>query len=304
MYQVSITFRDTHQTNSRHLLIYFSGYLLLSCIYYFMMKLFSQCCFLFLLSLPLAADEGFVSLFNGKNLEGWKSIRDEKERGSGSFHVDEKAKTIHVYANAKDGVKQPIDCLYTEKEYSDYVLKMEYKWMDRRFPPREAHDRDAGLLFHVHGDLTKLWPFCLEMQLGESDAKKTDQRYVTGDLWVIGKELQVKNTKKGKYFYDPSAPLTTVGKNKSYDYSYVATNAEKPHGEWNEITLTVRAGKEATFELNGIIVNKISEMTMLVDGKRVPLKMGRIGLQAEYAELLYRNIRIKELATEEVDEVK
>ena len=29
--------------------------------------------------------------------------------------------------------------------------------------------------------------------------------------------------------------------------------------------------------------------------KRVPLAKGRLGLQAEYAELMYRNIRIKEL---------
>ena len=52
-------------------------------------------------------------------------------------------------------------------------------------------------------------------------------------------------------------------------------------------------------------------MTHEVDGKRVPLEKGRNGLQAEYAELWYRNISIQELepdapstekATETADE--
>ena len=259
------------------------------------MKLLSHILIIFSLSLPLFAVDGFVPLFNGKDLSGWKSIRDEKKKGSGSFSVDVDAKTLHVYKDAKDGERQPIDCLYTEKKYSNYILKMEYKWLDRRFPKRENADRDAGLLFHVHGDMTKLWPNCLEMQLGESDAAKTKDRYVTGDLWVIGKDLQAMNAKEGRYFYKPDVPLVAVGKDKGYDFSYATVNAEKKHGEWNKITLTVRAGKEAIFELNGKVVNKISDMTYLVDGKRVSMTKGHIGLQAEYAELLYRNILIKEL---------
>ena len=64
---------------------------------------------------------------------------------------------------------------------------------------------------------------------------------------------------------------------------------------WNEVTVTVKGGKEAIYELNGKVVNRIHTMTYVVDGQRVPLSKGRLGLQAEYAELMYRNIRIKEL---------
>lgn len=263
-----------------------------------MMTLISRLLFVFFLCLPLAAEEGFVPLFNGKDLSGWKSSREEKEKGSGSFAVNPEAKTIHVYAGEKDVSKQPIDCLYTTKEYSNYILKLEYKWLERRFPPRADHDRDAGLLFHLHGDLGKLWPNCLEMQLGESDPTKTKDRYLTGDLWVIGKDIQVMNSREGRFFYKPGTALVPIGKNKSYALSYTTVNAEKPHGEWNEITLTVRGGEEAIFDLNGKVVNSISKMTFLVDDERVPLKKGRIGLQAEYAELLYRNILIKELPRE------
>lgn len=247
----------------------------------------------FSLCLPLMADEGFVSIFKGKDLGGWKSIREGNEPGTGLFSVDPEEKAIQAYSGEEDGSKQPIDCLYTDKEYSSYVLKLEYKWLDRRFPPQANHDRDAGLLFHVHGKLDKVWPHCLEIQLGESDAKKTKERYLTGDLWVIGKDVQVMNWREGRFFHKPEAPLTSIGKDKSYDSSDATINAEKPHGEWNEITLTVHGGDEAVFELNGKVVNSISSMSSLVDGERVPLAKGRIGLQAEYAELLYRNIRSK-----------
>lgn len=265
------------------------------------MKLVSSIFLALSLCFPLAAEDGFVPLFNGKDLSGWKSIRDSNKAGSGVFTVDKGEKVIRIYDGAKDGSKQPIDCLYTEKEYSNYILKMEYKWLERRFPPRAKHDRDAGLLFHLNGNLKKIWPHCLEMQLGESDAKKTKDRYLTGDLWIIGKDIQAMNSREGS-FHNPDAPLVIVGKNKSYDKSYTMINAEKPHGEWNEITLTVRGGEEAIFELNGTIVNSISHMTSLVDGERVPLKKGNIALQAEYAELLYRNILIKELPDLEEEE--
>jgi hypothetical protein len=64
-----------------------------------------------------------------------------------------------------------------------------------------------------------------------------------------------------------------------------------------------RAGKKGlvdgadkvTFKLNGEVVHEIQDLEMKVDGKWLPLDKGRIALQAEWAELLYRNVRIKEL---------
>ncbi|MGJ8651017.1 MAG: 3-keto-disaccharide hydrolase [Opitutaceae bacterium] len=254
-------------------------------------------CLLALLSFayPVIAEDGFKLLFNGKDLSGWLSAREQATEGAGRFSVNLDEQAIHVYANESTETKQDIDYLYTESEYSDYVLKLEYKWLEKRFEPRPTHDRDSGLLFHVHGDLLKVWPKCLEMQLGESSADKTKDRYATGDLWVIGRDVHVMNARNKDDFYVPGLPLVPVGTTHSYDKSYITEANEKAHGEWNEITLTVRGGKEAIFELNGKVVNQISQMTYLVDDQRVPLDHGRIGLQAEYAELLYRNIRIKEL---------
>ncbi|NJM39111.1 MAG: DUF1080 domain-containing protein [Akkermansiaceae bacterium] len=70
---------------------------------------------------------------------------------------------------------------------------------------------------------------------------------------------------------------------------------EKPMGEWNEMEIRVEGAKKATFIFNGEVVFEIFNMQQKIGNDFVPLDKGRIGLQAEWAEVLYRNIRIKEL---------
>ena len=177
----------------------------------------------------VSAQERFKPLFNGEDLSGWQVIEKRPGKKAGLFTVDQEQKAIHVYADKKAGSRQDIGCLYTEKEYSHYVLKLQYKWLEKKFAPRNDHDRDAGLLFHLHGDMKKLWPNCAEMQLGASDATKVKDRYTTGDLWVIGKDLQVINERKGE-FYTPGSEPVAVGKGTTYDKSYTQTQNERPHG--------------------------------------------------------------------------
>jgi hypothetical protein len=70
---------------------------------------------------------------------------------------------------------------------------------------------------------------------------------------------------------------------------------EKPKGEWNKMEIVVDGSKKATFILNGEVVHEIYDLEKEVNGKKVPLDKGRIALQAEWAELMYRKIEIKEL---------
>jgi len=252
---------------------------------------------LYLLSFALFADEeGFVSLFDGKTLDGWTSARSSGSGDWGPFSVDEEQKAIHVYAGQPHGSKQATDCLNTDKEYSHYILRLEYKWLESRYAPRVDWDRDAGLLFHVHGDLTKVWPYSLEMQIGESPADKphgrrSAGRFHTGDLFVLGKHLQVTTTRSGKW-WDPKGKVVTGRSGPT------KLGVEKPHGEWNEMEIQVHGSEKAIFILNGEVVYEITDFTQDVDGEKLPLEKGRIGLQAEWAELMYRNIRIKELPTD------
>ncbi len=258
------------------------------------MKRVTTICFAALAGVVFAApadEEGFVPLFDGRTLEGWTSAHSKGGEGGdwGPFKVDEAEKSIHVYKGEEAGSEQSSDCLVSDKDFSRYVFRMEYKWGEKRFAPRADHDRDAGLLFHVHGDLTKVWPFSLEMQIGETAGDDFGKpRYHTGDLFVLGKHLGGMTTRT-KQHYDAGAALVKTR------HCPTPLGVEKPKGEWNEIELIVDGAKQATFKLNGEVVLVLHDMESEVDGKRVPLDKGRIAIQAEWAELHYRNLRIKEL---------
>ena len=251
-------------------------------------------CTAFSLSSLTADEEGFVPLFDGKSLEGWTSARSEGDGDWGAFSVNKEEKAIHVYAGQKADSKQNTDCLNTVKQYSHYILKLEYKWLGKRFAPRTDWDRDAGLLFHVHGNLKRVWPLSLEMQIGESPGDKkhgkgNQGRFHTGDLFVLGGDLRVNTTMAGGW-WDPK------GKKRTGRSAPTKLGVEKPMGEWNEMEIQVHGSEKAVFIFNGEKVFEITDFTQKdKDGKKVPLEKGHIGLQAEWAEILYRNIRIKEL---------
>lgn len=242
-------------------------------------------------------EDGFTPLFNGKTLDGWTSAHSKGEGDWGPFSVNGAEQAIHVYAGCDANSKQATDCLITNEQFSNFILKLEYKWGENRFAPRTNWDRDAGLLFHVHGDLTKVWPHSLEMQIGESpggkpDAKGAKGRFHTGDLFVLGRHLRTDTPREGK-FYNKDAKRQNGGGVRT------ALGAEKPKGEWNEMEIRVHGSQKATFLHNGEVVLETFNFTQEnKQGEKLPLSEGHIGLQAEWAELMYRNIRIKALPAE------
>ena len=245
---------------------------------------------------PAFAEDGFVPLFDGETLNDWFTTR-----STDSFSVNKEEKAVHVYAGKENGSEQLPGCLVTRKQFSHYILRLEYKWLENRFSPRIDWDRDAGILFHAHGSLKKLWPNSVEMQLGETPGTVTGasedywkdrkpRRFHTGDMILIQKGLvQAQNKRKGVW-WDPNGELYTGGKS-----ALTRFGTEKPKGEWNEVEIRVLGDKKATFVLNGEIVHEIMNMQKMEGEELVALSNGHIGLQAEWAELLYRNIRIKEL---------
>ena len=244
------------------------------------------------------ASPNTISLFDGKTLTGWKSGRYAVNGSFGPFSVNEAEQAIHVYQNQEDGSAQEMDLLYTDASFSHYILKFEYKWGNKKFAPRHASDRDAGLLFHVSeavGDTWKGWPASIEFQMGDSDHfKKEGKRWCTGDAWVIGLETSAEIPRAGRYYDAQTAP-STVGQNKKFDGVWTRLGREKPHGEWNQAMIRVEGDKKVYFFLNGTLVNEVANIRTEKNGQGIPVKQGRIGLQAEWSEVFYRNITIQEI---------
>jgi len=162
----------------------------------------------------------------------------------------------------------PYAVAITKKTYSSYDLKFEFKWGKRKFEPRLDKIRDAGLLYHCPVG-SYAWPSSLEYQIQEGDC---------GDLWtILGTSCEV--LKDGESI-----------KVKKADYSRSKKWTDEEKSGWNKVLLKVR-GNTAKYYLNGVLINEIVNANY----GGLPLNSGFIALQAEYSELIYRKIKIKEL---------
>ncbi len=237
----------------------------------------------------------WISLFNGKNLDGWIARRGSRGNDTSQtieemFQVHDGV--IHVYPGAAGDSAQFNGNLRTTEQFSNFHLQLEYRWMQNRFRPRHRAVRDAGILFHIHTNPDEVWPPSIEMQLGGG---KPGAPYVTGDLWVIGNTRAFAPSIDNQWL--PDAPLVEFGVGDDLSpVNLTSVAATKPHGEWNFAELIVHGSDRAEYYLNGQLVGSVKNLRYQdPEGNWRPLSAGAISIQAEWAELQYRNIRIKKL---------
>jgi hypothetical protein len=200
-----------------------------------------------------ASQDGTVKLFNGKDFTGWNIYVDPKPaRYSPDANPDRVFKVedgvIHVSG-------EKFGCLSTKDDYENYRLTVEFKWGDKKWPPRENQPRDAGILMHCVGP-DKIWTKSIECQIQEHDC---------GDFYMVD-----------------GTSLTINGK-ENKGRGIRTKDAEKPNGEWNKVEVICDRDK-ITNIVNGDVVN---------EGTNASVTKGRITLQSEGAEIYYRNIELK-----------
>lgn len=245
----------------------------------------------------------FVSLLKDGTLEGW-SLGQRDEGGADAMPAEEVfsvyGDVIHVYAGGKEGSGQRRAILTTDASFSAYVFEVDFCWLANRFDQRKSAERDAGILFHIPDGPLKVWPSSVEMQIGESEPGGP---YVTGDLWVLGADTRVRNARVGKTYKpdEVDGELAIVGA-KPWDASRTTVGAAHAGTrEWNTLRVVVDADRRAIFLVNGEKVNEVFLMEREIEDEWKPLKSGRIGLQAEWAEMLYRNPRIRAIKQSDLD---
>jgi hypothetical protein len=208
-----------------------------------------------------------VSLFNGKDFEGWTFFLEKTD-----FNAEGKG-SIADFATIKPGGIIEINprmhgALMTTRDYLNYRLRAEFRWASPG--PRD----DTGLFLRirppyvwdsVHGEQARFYMF--QIQPGN-----------TGDLWVLGYS-ESKLTTAPERSYKPFGTLE-LGTGGHIRRHLKSRDAEKPLGEWNVLE-TVLEGKNIRVYVNGQLVN---EGTNLVD---LP---GRIGLESERGAVQFRNI--------------
>lgn len=244
-------------------------------------------------------EQEWIKLFNGTDLTGLEVLVEggkagEDPKGYVTIHDG----MIHMYQNTPDTEAVKFGVVMTKKEYSHYRLRFEYKWGTKKFAPRkeDKFKRDGGLLYHVW-DASKIWPGSVECQVQEGD---------TGDLIFLQAGGLVGIDPKEPRFYQP---IPEGGKAESIlttGFHYVAKRgvADTTDG-WNTVEIVVRGGREAVHIVNGKALIRATEFRKPTGGgKSEPLTQGRIAIQLEGAELMYRNIEIQEFPVESTEAPK
>ena len=199
--------------------------------------------------------QGFKPLFNGKDFTGWYSFLKNKGKNNDSNQV------FTVNNGLLHITGQDFGYIVTEKSFTDFHLVVEFKWGEKKYPPRENVVRDNGICYYVVAQ-DKVWPRSVECQIQEGDC---------GDFWLIDSVTAVVDGVQ-------QGPTKNTRVTKKKDN-------EKPTGEWNRLEIIAAKGK-CTHIVNGVIVN---------EGENVSLRSGRILIQSEGAEIYYRKIEVKEL---------
>lgn len=202
-----------------------------------------------------SAGQEFNPLFNGKNLDGWNTFLRSNGKNNDPDRVFSVVNGLLKITGKEFGY------IVTQKSYTNFHLVLEFKWGEKKYPPRENAVRDNGVCYYVVEE-DKVWPRSIECQVQEGDC---------GDFWLIDStSIVVDGILQG-----PTHNTRVIKKRDN----------EKPTGEWNRIEIIARDGK-CTHIVNGVVVN---------EGTNANRRWGRILVQSEGAEIFYRKIEIAEL---------
>jgi hypothetical protein len=216
------------------------------------------------LALPAAdyagdKDDGFVPMFNGKDLTGWVNVNCAPE----TFFV-------------KDGMiittGKPTGYLRTERQYENFIA--EFDWMHLPSPPTEVGNSGffvwADPLPAVGSPYTRGIEVQVLVNLEWKD-KKTGAATATshGDLFSIW---------GAKCAPDRPHPL-------GWERCIPSENRAKGAGEWNHYRVEANNGT-IKLAVNGKVVSGVSKCS--------PRK-GYLALESEGSECRFKNLKIKEL---------
>lgn len=184
--------------------------------------------------------------------------------------------------------------LRTRESFADYHLKLQFKWGEKKWAPRDAAEvpRDSGLLYHVHGEAGeggRPWARSVELQIQERDV---------GDLYAIHSQVSVRakrraNTGWPVFDYDPRGEWRVFTQYGRSDGRCVKQpDAEKPTGEWNTVEL-VCLGDDMIHIVNGQVVMRLRGARRIDSPVASPVRSGQIILQSEGAEIFYRDLAVR-----------
>lgn len=197
-----------------------------------------------------------ISLFNGRDLQGWHDDVPAHDSlpGEGPFVV-------------RDGMLvslgTPGGHLITDAVYANYRLEVRYRFT--------GVPGNCGVLVHASSPraLYAMFPKSIEVQLMHENA---------GDFWCIVEDIAVPDMEKRR---GPRSEWgITEGKGRRIEN--LTNGSERPVGEWNTVVVEC-VGRGIKVWVNGVVVNEGFDCTA---------ERGHIALQSEGSEVAFRSVTL------------
>jgi hypothetical protein len=232
--------------------------------------------------------DDWISLFNGKNLEGWKvkiAGHELNDNYKNTFRAEDGV--LKVRYDQYDRFNGEFGHLFYKDKFSDYILRVEYRFVGEQTPgaPEWAF-RNSGIMVHSQSpeSMTKdqSFPVSIEVQLLGGDGKNERP---TGNLCTPGTHVVMDGKLITRH--------CTNSRSKTY------------HGDqWVTVTVEVRGNSRIKHIVNGETVleyekpqldeNDADARKLIKDGDRM-LREGYICLQAESHPVEFRKVEILRL---------
>lgn len=225
--------------------------------------------------------DGFVSIFNGKDLTGWTPKIKGQELGSDekkTFRVKDGA--IQVRYDKYEKFNGAFGHLFLDTPHAHYILRLEYRFVG-----------EAQLAGHPGG-----WAF---MNSGVMVHGQDPQSMGKDQNFPNSIEVQLLGQKVGTDEKRPTANICSPGTHYFIDGKAVKAHCKKSTSktyageQWVKLEIEVHGHEKIIHRVNGEVVFEY-EKPMLDKGP-TELSSGSISLQSESHECDFRNIEIKVL---------
>ncbi|MGC6425630.1 MAG: 3-keto-disaccharide hydrolase [Akkermansiaceae bacterium] len=238
-------------------------------------------------------NDGFVPLFNGKDLTGWTPKIAKHPLGKNAFETFRIEDGILKCAYDKyPAFDKQFGHLYTELSYSHYILRMEYKFVGKMMTDAPHYvNLNSGVMVHAQPPqsmaLDQGFPASIEFQFLADEGKGPRP---TGNVCTPGTNIEIDGKLVTQHIVQSTSPNI-------------------PADQWVKIEMVVRGNEEIIHRVNGKEVLRyqkpqldpkgrvIATKSLLKAGAPIPLSFGHIALQAEGQPVWFRNIELKQLET-------
>jgi hypothetical protein len=216
------------------------------------------CTTVFIFSCKTVTSQKAVTLFNGKDLNGWHADVPEMD-------TNPSARNPFLVRNGLlVSLGTPGGHLITNDRYKDYRLSVRYRFAEK--------PGNCGVLVHASTPraLYKMFPKSIEVQMMHENA---------GDFWCIVEDIAVPGMEQRRG--PKEAWGITEGKERRI--KNLTDGSEKPPGQWNDMVVECLKDTVKVW-VNGDLVNF---------GYNATATSGQIAVQAEGSEVEFQKLELQ-----------